>query len=201
MSNIANSQPVPYKTTDAILAQCLANAGVPEFIPPTNTFTADILRKLGYKGTKPGEGPLYFARIAWKRGDRGRVDYTFEKTPEATHFLGVYKELTAQADDPFVNLDASAEIARVMRLAAEGDEHDQKMDEREAVFRITFVTLKCRVAFVNRYKNFPARLEIPNAGETITTGLREGQRLEQRPGGNNISLAMTDEQLRKMKLL
>lgn len=177
---------VHFKTDDAVLAQSLYNAGVPEFLPPTNTFTEQILKRLGYRGVPLIEA----ARAAWKKSDRGRVEYHFERTPELPHFLRCYSEQQSEISADGVPVDAGESLRAIMAKAASGE-----MDEREALLRITCVNGKCRIQFVNRWKELPARLEIQDPGEAVTVGDRTSH-----PGGKNISLAMSDEKLKELGL-
>jgi hypothetical protein len=86
------STPAPFKTSDAILAFCLYNLGVPEWRPPVNVYTEPILQRLGYRGLTLIEA----AKSAWNHQERGKVEYWFEKTSEIEHYLNWYSDQEAE---------------------------------------------------------------------------------------------------------
>jgi hypothetical protein len=210
-------EPVPFATDDAVLAASLYAAGVPEHQPPTNTFTEDILKRLGYRGVSLIEA----ARAAWKRGDRGNVQYYFERTPELAPLLDAYKEQCDQINAEGESIDVGHALREIMRLAAgrtvasvvpggttppiSGTEGscvpysnslpEVQMDEREALLRISTVTLKCRIQFVNRWKDQVPRLHIPDKGEAVTSGSTT-----RFPGFKNVAVNISDEKLRQLGL-
>lgn len=217
---------LPFKTTDAILAQCLRSAGLKETsLSPRNVYDADIVFRAG-GGQKDKAGnvtrPSRFAGMdifdaakqLHQAGVRGRVEYHFEHPGKLlTIFLEAYKDQVKKIKEG--TGDAAEAILEIMRLAAGRLEEGEKvMDEREAVLRILCIALKLRIEFVNRWKD-PATcvLEFRDSGEIRT---RPGQRMVRSadgksshlvdttiaslPGGKFIPLYASKELIEKMKL-
>ncbi len=179
---------IPLRTDDAVLAFGLYNAGVPEWRAPTNTFDEPILRRLGFTGS--GCTLWEAARNAWSRKARGRVEYWFERTPEISHFLKVYEEIKALLAPESPPMDGGEYLRSVMSANAQ-----ETMDEREALFRIAVITLKCRINFMTRWEQIVPELSIPLGGEVTTAGTTTTY-----PGFKRVPLNSTPEQLAKLGL-
>lgn len=180
---------VPFRTDDAILAQCLVNAGVPEWQTPTTSYDESILRGLGYEGTPLLEA----ARLACKKKQRGHVDYYFERAPELDHFVKAYRDQEAKINSKDEDTDAGAALREIMAAAAATE---SPMDEREALLRITCINLKCRVAFVNRWKDYPPFLRLNDKGDEQPIG----GGVVKFPGFKLVPINSTPEQLAKLGL-
>ena len=180
---------VPFKTDDAILAQCLVNAGVPEWQTPTNCYDEAILRGLGFRGLTLDEA----AKAAWQQKKRGHVDYYFERTPELDHFIKSYREQVAEIESKDADKDAGAALRAIIARATAPE---NPMDEREALLRITCINLKLRVAFVNRWKELTPFLRIQEAGSAQETG----ENTTRHPGFKLIPLTLSAERKAKIGL-
>lgn len=186
-------EPIPFKTDDAILALCLYFAGVPEAWNPTNLFDEAKLKKLGHRGELWDT-----AQAAWKRKDRGHVEYYFQRTPELPLLLSAYRDqeaiISAKGDDK----DAGEAVRDIWRRATARDlkEGEAVMDEREANLRAICTVLKIRTHFVNRFKNEVPYLKLPKAGDVQHLSAN----VVRYPGFDLIPLDATDDLLRRMKL-
>lgn len=190
-------EPVPFSTTNAILAFALENAGVPRFRTPTNSFTEESLRRLyAGKGFTLIEG----LRDAWKKKIRGEVRYWFEKTPELPFLLKAYEDQEAIINAPG-DQDGGELVREIIARATGRDpktsEPIPQMDEREALVRLTCVFLKGRVIFMDLWKTLPPRLTIPRSGEVEHLG----NNTTRHPGFDEIGADASDERLQKMGLL
>ncbi len=181
-------EPIPFRTDDAILAFALYIAGVPFFRPPTNSFTEIQLKRLGLGGISV----LDAAKAAWKRKDRGSVEYWFEKTPELPHFLKAYKDQCEVIDRKEAE-DGGEHLRGIMAKAANVP---VQIDEREALLRIAVVVLKGRIPFVNQWKDSVPFLKLPEAGETKDLG----NDTTQFPGFKLVPVNSSPEQLAKLGL-
>jgi hypothetical protein len=212
---------LPFKTTDAILAQCLRSAGLKETaLSPRNIYDADIVFR-GGGGVKDKAGNVIrssrfagmdifdAAKQLHKAGIRGRVEYHFEHPGELlTYFLDAYSDQVKKIDEG--TGDAAEAILGIMRLAAGRLEEGEKvMDEREAVLRILCIALKLRIEFVNRFKEEAAAVVcLPDPGEVQSRpGIRHDVKGEpirttivSYPGGKFVPLYASKELLAKMKL-
>ncbi len=182
-------EPLPFRTDDAVLAFGLYNAGVPEYRPPTNEFDESILRRLGFAGN--GTTLWQSARNAWERKGRGRVEYWFERADELAHFLKVYEEIKKLLSAESPDIDGGEYLRSVMAQNAK-----ETMDEREALFRIAVITLKCRIAFMSRWEKVVPSLRITDPGEPVAVG----PDTTRYPGFKLVSLNSTPEQLAKLGL-
>jgi hypothetical protein len=192
------SYPVPFKTSDAILAICLYMAGVPEWIPPTNEYDELILKRLGYGGLKLIEA----ARKAAARKDRGRVEYWYEKTKELDYFLKCYSDQEAEISAKGDDIDAGERIRQIMAKATRPEEERSDipgpiMDEREALIRIFCIVLKFRVPFVNRWKEAVPAIVVSEKGSPKVIN----EDTTRYPGMKRVPVNASDEMLRKLKLL
>ena len=181
--------PLPFQTDDAVLAFGLYNAGVPEWRPPSNTFDEPILRRQGFAGN--GCTLWESAHNAWKRKGRGRVEYWFESTPELKHFLAVYEEVKTLLADDSPAIDGGEYLRSVMSANAK-----ETMDEREALFRIAVITLKCRIGFMSRWEQAIPTLCLPAGGESVNVG----PNATRHPGFKLVPLNSTPAQLAKLGL-
>ncbi len=182
-------EPLPLRTDDAVLAFGLYSAGVPEYRPPTNVFDEPILRRLGFTGS--GCTLWEAAQRAWSRKARGRVEYWFNRTPELAHFLKVYEEVKVLLAPDTPAMDAGEYLRSVMAANAQ-----ETMDEREALFRIAVITLKCRIVFMRNWEQAVPELFIPAEGEPIAIDANTTKH----PGYTRVSLNSTPEQLAKLGL-
>jgi hypothetical protein len=192
------STPAPFKTSDAILAFCLYNLGVPEWRPPVNVYTEPILQRLGYRGLTLIEA----AKSAWNHQERGKVEYWFEKTSEIEHYLNWYSDQEAEIKAEGNDKDIGARIREIMALATRQPEDRPEipgslMDEREALIRIFCISLKFRIEFMNRWKETTAELEIPVDGKVESTGPNSTRY----PGKKRVPVTASDDMLRKMNLI
>lgn len=201
---------LPFKTTDAILAQCLRSAGLKETpLSPRNVYDADIIFRAG-GGVKDKAGNVIrssrfagldifdAAKQLHKAGIRGRVEYHFEHPGRLLpHFLEAYSDQQKKIQDAPEGADAAEAILEIMRRAAGRTSPEEEkaglsvtlMDEREAVLRILCIALKLRIEFVNRFKEeYSAVVLIANPGETQT---RPGQRMVRSQDGKSSHLVQT----------
>ena len=188
-------EPVPFSTTDAILAFALENAGVPRYRTPTNFFTVESLTRL-YQGS--GRTLIQSLRLAWEKQIRGEVRYWFHKTPELQHFLDSYSDQVRAIESGDRD---GGELVRGIIAKAAGRDPDtnqpvEPMDEREALVRLTCVFLKGRVVFMSLWKTLPPRLRIPREGDVQKDGDQTTY-----PGFDEIGADFSDDRLRKMGLL
>lgn len=203
-NNFAQGSALPFSTTDAILAQCLRVAGVPECPwSPKNVYSEEIVFRAG-RGQKSAAGEvtrrsryagmplLEAARKCHKDGNRGRVEYHFERVVQLAPLLEAYSDQQAIIQAEGKDQTPDDAICEVMRKAAA-----REMDEREALLRIMCLVLKTRTAFVNRWKEATPELFIPNEGD-VKTG---GPNTQTFPGGNLLPLYASDQLFRKMKLI
>lgn len=185
-------QSLPFSTQDAVLAQCLYSAGVPEAWNPTNIYDEAILKRLGYRGLTLEDA----GKLAVKKEQRGEVRYWFQRTPELPLLLKAYEEQQSKIKDESVKTDVATALTEIIRAAADGDEKGLKMDEREAVLRITVIGLKTRPDFVSRWKQEGAMLRIPEAGQPVALG----NGATSYPGFKLIPVDASEELKRKMKI-
>ena len=143
METLKIGKSLPFKTQDAILAFCLYSAGVPEALPPSNIYDPETLNKLGYRGYSLEDG----AKAAFKKNQRGTVEYYFEKTPELDYFLKSYADQQAKVNASGANTDAGVAMREIMSRVADSE---KPMDEREGLLRVGCVLLKLRSKFVRR---------------------------------------------------
>lgn len=192
------NEPVPFSTQNAILAFALENAGIPQFRPPTNSFTDEALQNL-YRGR--GLSLIESLRDAWKRKIRGEVRYWFEKTDELQHFLAAYNDQQAIVDDPKEQRDGGQMVRELMARAAGRDpvtnESIDPMDEREALLRITCVLLKGRAVYLDLWKNLPPRMLFKRDGAIQNVG----ENRTKHPGFTEIGADFSDERLKELGLL
>jgi hypothetical protein len=212
---------LPFKTTDAILAQCLRSAGLKETaLSPRNVYDADIVFRAG-GGVKDKAGNVTrasrfagmdifdAAKQLHKAGIRGRVEYHFEHPGKLlTIFLDAYSDQVRKIEES--DGDAAEAILDIMRRAAGRTSPEEEkagvsvaiMDEREAVLRILCIALKLRIEFVNRFKEeASAVVFLANAGEKQTgPGARPGSTVVRYPGGKFVPLYASKELLAKMNL-
>jgi hypothetical protein len=196
------STPVPFKTTNAILAFCLYQLGVPEWRPPVNVYDAPILESISRRLHLDRMPIIRLARFCWERKELGRVEYWFEKTPEIEHYLKWYSDQEAEIKAEGNDKDIGARIREIMALATRLPEDRPKipgplMDEREALMRIFCIALKFRIEFMNRWKETLAELEIPVDGKAQSTG-PDSTRY---PGKTRVPVTASDDMLRKMNLI
>lgn len=205
---------LPFVTSDAILAQCLRIAGVPETPwSPRNIYDEEILFKAG-GGIKDDQGIVTrksrFAGLsiiaaaiaAWKSqpSTKGRVEYHFEHTPEIAYLVAAYRDqekIVKEAEG-----DAGEAIREIMRLAAGRlNEGEKIMDEREALLRLLCVALKTRIQYVNRWKTVVPILHV--RGDRAKSIENHGNHKIERHTLNDkfVPLNASDDLLRKMKLI
>jgi hypothetical protein len=218
---------LPFKTQDAVLANCLRVAGLIETShSPVHVYDADILFKIGGgqrdksgKATRPsrfaGLTSIEAARKAHAEGARGRVEYHFEHSHILEPLLLAYKDQVKQIEEG--EGDASDAIREIMRRATGRPDPPAValpagigcnmtltlplLDEREALLRILCVALKLRIEFVNRWKNVTPVLVISDISPAQSHTTPDGVRVERSPGGKFVPINASDEILRRMKLL
>jgi hypothetical protein len=109
MKKIYTSGDMPLNTSNAALAFCLYIAGIPfldEKQPLTQTFDAEILRKMGYKNT-PIEKAV---QLAFTAKQKGHVEYGFKRELRIGEAFGGFKLMESMIDS-----DAPAiELVRTM---------------------------------------------------------------------------------------
>ena len=203
---------LPFSTTDAILANCLRIAGIPEAAySPKNFYDEEILFTAG-GGVKGKDGALIrrsrfsglsvleAAKKAWSEKTKGKVSYFFEHTPEIKHFCDAYADQAKRIKDS--DGDPGDAIRDIMRRAAGRISPDEQiMDEREALLRILCVALKLRIEYVNRWKRVTPTLHVRDKGAVKTESMPNGRRREVYPGGKFVSLDAGEETMRKLKLI
>lgn len=192
------SNPLPFSTTDAILALCLRMAGVPMWLPPMNVYTVDILDRLGYTGR--GLTLRQAAVEADKNKARGRIEYWFTKTPELPDLLKIYHDQENEIKSEDKDVDAGERIREIMSKATNvPDDGSEQMDEREALIRLFCIALKMFVPFKNQYKEWTSFLEIQKNGRDPEQVGPNTTRYF--PGLNRVPVNASDSMLKKLKLL
>lgn len=211
---------LPFSTTDAILAQCLRIAGVPETPwSPRHIYNEEILFKTG-GGVKDESGNVIrksrfaglsifeAAKAAWgaprtARGavpTKGRIEYHFEHTSETAYLVAAYRD-----QEKIVNEsqgDAGDFIREIMRLAAGRLKAEEViMDEREALLRIMCIALKTRIQYVNRWKETVPILHVKTKRKT-TSETHGSHRTERHIFDDKfVPLNATAETLKQMKII
>lgn len=209
MSDFVQGSALPFKTQDAILANCLRAAGFTETpISPLNLFDADILFKLGGglkdkdgKVTRPsryaGKNIVEAARQAHKEGQRGRVEYHFNHDPEIRKFCELYATQTKEIEQGDQKIDASKRLLELVeQFAFEGD-----IGPQIVVFRVLCIALKLRIEFVNRWKNQIPYLLIKDSAAAQTQKLPDGGKLMTMPGGKMVPITAPDHTFRNLGLI
>lgn len=217
MNQLDSTQALPFRTQDAILALSLTNAGVPEWMPPTNTYDEDILFTAG-GGKKDAAGKVTrrsrYAGLTLEQGVRqaitdgprgkGHVEYWLERTKELPYFLKVYSEQGAEITAPGNDRDAGERLREIVARVAGRDpvtsDPCPPMDEREGLLRITAIVCKLRGAFVNRWKTQIPMLRIPMEGKVEKGAGLRGSTYETHPGFKLVPLNATEQTRKDLKL-
>ena len=209
---------LPFSTTDAILAQCLRIAGVPEAPwSPRHIYNEEILFKAG-GGLKDNEGNVTrksrfaglsifeAAKAAWNARKtamspiKGRIEYHFEHTSETAYLIAAYRDQEKTVNE--ADGDAAEFIREIMRKAAGRlNDGEQVMDEREALLRILCVTLKTRTQYVNRWKDAVPILHIKGERKTTTNTVGAHRTERHIMDDKFVPVNASDETLRKMKMI
>lgn len=197
--------PVPFKTTEPILALCLRMVGVPMFVPPMNVYDRGILARLGYRGTKLREAAIE----ADRQKQRGRVEFYFEKTPELDYFLKVFAEQEKEINEEGNDMDAGERIRQIMALATRPPEDRPDipgplMDEREATIRVLCIGLKMRPRFLAQWTEWTSFLDVTkDAQPPEELGLDSfgRKRVRFHPGLKRVPVNASDAMLKKLNLL
>jgi hypothetical protein len=204
---------LPFKTQDAILANCLHDAGVAETShSPVHIYDAEILFKIG-GGMRDKDGKVIrpsryagltsieAARKAHKEGARGRVEYHFEHSPILQPLLLAYRDQVKQIEEG--DGDAGEAIRDIMRRAAGRLNPGETfaLDEREALLRILCIGRKLRIEYVNRWKNVTPVLVVSDISPTQSHTMPDGVRIERSPGGKFVPINASDTVLAQMKLI
>lgn len=197
--NEINPGAQPYSTSDAILAITLFLSGcqpVDPSQPCTNLYDAEILKAFGYHGEKLGEA----ANQAWKDRKKGHVQYHVVLTERSQYLIKAHRdqmELIEKGEGRAFDM-----LASILDLFKKG-----AFAEDEAIMRLACVALKTRGEFVNVWKQMVPLLRIPVEGRAKrfdTTARVEGKVIDvkgvHRPGFKVISLNMTKEHKKEMKL-
>lgn len=203
---------LPFKTSDAILANCLRAAGFTEtMLSPLNLYDAEILFKAGGgqkdkdgKAIRPsryaGKNIVEAARQANKEGQRGRVEYHFEHHSDIAKFCKIYGEQTKEIESGDAKQDASEKLLQLISLGNSGNQ--ENIDPREIVFRVLCIALKLRIEFVNRWKKqTPYLLVKEQAAESPMQKLSDGSKLQSLPGGKLVPISAPDHTFKNLGLI
>lgn len=206
-SDFVTGSALPFKTQDAILANCLRAAGFQEtMLSPLNLYDADILFKAG-GGIKDKDGRVIraskfaglniveAARRAHKEGQRGHVEYHFEHHADIARFCKIYGEQCQEIEEGDAKIDAS------QRLLDLSDSRSTNYDSRERIFRIICIALKLRIEFVNRWKKQTPYLLVKDQSAPSTQKLPDGGKLVTTPGGKMIPISAPDQTFKNMGLI
>lgn len=205
---------LPFKTQDATVAFCLYVAGVPEWMPPTNTYDEDIVFKAG-GGQKDEAGNvirhsryrgmtlLEAAAKAAKDGKKGHVEYWFESTPELPLLLKAFEDQQALINAAGEDTDAGEAMREVMARATGRDpvtnETISPTDEREALLRITCVIRKFAKPYVDRWRTQKPRIRVDeNSSKSRTVKNSDGTQVHTGAGFKSIPLDHPEHQRRRL---
>jgi hypothetical protein len=217
-SDFVTGSALPFKTQDAILANCLRAAGFAETtLSPLNLYDADILFKAGGgqkdkdgKVTRPsryaGKNIVEAARQAHKEGQRGRIEYHFEHHPDIAKFCKIYAEQTKEIESGEDRKDAAA---RLLEIISENGTPNPSVpsvvesfrDPRERLFRILCIALKLRIEFVNRWKKQTPYLLVKETAASSSTKLPDGGKLVTLPGGKLVPISAPDQTFKNLGLI
>ena len=224
-SGFVTGSALPFKTQDAILANCLRAAGFAEtMLSPLNLFDADILFRVGGgskdkdgKVTKPsryaGLNIVEAARRAHKEGQRGRVEYHFTHNPEIPKFCRIYTEQCQEIEHGENKEDASGKLQDLIRKAGKQEKESSEfpgprgscfpdsLDPREVLMRVLCIALKLRIEFVNRWKKQTPYLVIRSDATASTQRLPDGGKLESIPGGSLVPITAPDQTFKNLGLI
>ena len=228
-SGFAQGSAIPFKTQDAILANCLRAAGFTEApISPLVIYDADILFKAG-GGRKDPDGKtirpsryaglsiVEAARRAHKEGERGRVEYHFNHHSDIAHFCEVYKQQCIEIESGEGKEDAASRLLQLIQLGKQESRKNPKdsfpgpegssfpdssiLDPREVILRVLCIAFKLRGEFVNRWKRQTPYLVVKDAAESRTEKLPGGGKLEFHPGGKMVPITAPDHTFKNLGLI
>jgi hypothetical protein len=102
MNKIHGSGELPFTTGNAALAFCLYIAGIPfqdDDQPLTNTYSAEILHKLGYEKTPIEEA----VKLAFAAGKKGHIEYGFKRALRIGEAMQGFKDAEKTIKDSETN--------------------------------------------------------------------------------------------------
>ena len=210
ISGFAQGSAIPFKTQDAILANCLRAAGFTEtLLSPLVVYDADILFKAGGgikdrwgKTIKPsryaGLNLVAAARRAHKEGQRGRVEYHFNHHPDLRKFCQIYRDQCTEIEEGEKVVDAAQRMESLMFGMREPD---LDVHPRERLFRILCIALKLRVEYVNRWIKQTPYLVIKDSAAARTEKLPDGGKLEFHAGGKMVPISAPDQTFKNLGLI
>ncbi len=142
-----------WETVDGILAFALYLSGHTHW--PINSYTVEMLRRLGFGGMKPREAAL----AAVSRGKKGNVRFVFDKYPPA-QLLNIFTEQENQFKDE-LKREGRDVFKTVLEAYKAGD-----IEFEELTIRLVCILLKMRIDFMNAWKYQVPMLRLANPGET-----------------------------------
>lgn len=177
----------PFELSDGILAFCLYLSGVP-FLTTRNIYSAETLRKLGFKGEVDLAEAALECVAANKKGD---LKYLFKRPRELKALLKIFSDQERRLKDD--TGDAMEAVHSLMEQYGA-----KEMTLNEAMMRIACIILKLRGPFLNRWKEQRPLVQINNAGREQVSETTATVRV---PGGGTRTIPAKMVQYPGFKIL